>query len=510
MKALKEREMMNKKQPLMLVILDGFGYRKALLGNAIATAKMPFFSFAWNHYAHALLQASGGFVGLPQGYIGNSEVGHITIGSGRVCKQPMSLINDVIENNAMNKNKPLHELCKKIISSNTRLHIMGILSDGGVHGHIDHMLSYIQTAYHFGVHSIIVHPFLDGRDSLPCSAQKYLECLERAIKKYPGVHIGTIHGRFYAMDRDHNDERTEKSLIVLTKKTSVHFNLWQDLLDSAYKNNITDEFIQPEALVSDGYIQKGDGVLCTNIRPDRMRQLVFALCNNQKKIGFQEFVTAVPYAEQFCAKVLFYPIHSDITLKSVLNDYHKRIYTIAETEKYAHVTYFFDGGKEVIFPYETRVLIPSLKREKYDTDPEMSAQKITNMLKYSLQNDLHDFYLVNYANADMVGHSGNFLATVHAVECLDRQLAVLYQEVVQKNDGILCITADHGNAEEMIDIYTGLPKTSHTTNPVPFLMICNKDRCVSKNIPLYQLADIASFLLKCMNLPVPKSMNDGC
>lgn len=401
MKVPEKREKMNKKRPLMLVILDGFGYRKAIIGNAIAAAKMPFFSSAWNRYAHALLQASGIFVGLPHGYIGNSEVGHATIGAGIVCKQPMSIINDVIAQHALHKNEPFHELCKKIISHNARLHVMGILSDGGVHGHIDQLLAYIQTAYDFGVHSIIVHPFLDGRDSLPCSAGMYLARLEQVIKKYPGVHIGTIHGRFYAMDRDHNQERTEKSVTILTEKVPVRFSSWQEILDDAYKKDITDEFIQPEVLMSDGYIQKGDGILCTNIRPDRMRQLVSALCNKQKKIAFQEFVTAVPYAEQSCVKALFYPVHPQITLKDVLNEYHKRIYTIAETEKYAHVTYFFDGGKEVIFPYETRVLIPSLKREKYNTDPEMSAQKITNMLKYSLQNDPHDFYLVNYANADM-------------------------------------------------------------------------------------------------------------
>ena len=494
----------------MLVILDGFGYRKAIIGNAIAAAKMPFFTSTWVRYAHALLQASGIFVGLPNGYIGNSEVGHTTIGAGRICKQSMTIINDVIAQHALHKNEPLRELCKKVVSENRRLHLIGIISDGGVHGHIDHLLAYIKTAYSLGVHSIIVHAILDGRDSLPFSATTYLAQLDEIIKKYSGVQIGSIHGRFYAMDRDRNEERTEKSIIVLTEKTPVLFSSWQEVLDDAYKKNITDEFIQPEALISDGYIQKGDGILCTNIRPDRMRQLTSVLCHKQKKIAFQELATAVPYVEKSCTKALFYPIHPQVTLKDVLNEYHKRIYTIAETEKYAHVTYFFDGGKEVIFPYETRVLIPSLKREKYDTDPEMSAQKITNMLKYSLQTDMHDFYLVNYANADMVAHSGNFLATVKAVEFLDTQLAVLYQEVVQKRNGILCITADHGNAEEMIDMYTGLSKTSHTTNPVPFLMICNNKWCEPKNIPLYQLADIAPFLLKCMGLSIPGSMKSCC
>lgn len=503
--------------PVALVILDGFGYSKEKKYNAIAQAQMPYFNQWWQQYPHAIIKAAGEAVGLPKGMSGNSEVGHLTLGAGRIIPQPMKLWFDAIEDGSFEQNEQLISGFKTLLDVGGVLHIMGLLSDAGVHAHEQQIYASIKAAIHAGIKKIVVHPFLDGRDVAPRSAHIYLERLTQHIKEYNDgssehVVIGSIHGRFYAMDRDNNWDRIEKSYRVLTEGQSEPYLLWEKVLERNYMHNITDEFIPPTQLNAAGQIQNGDGILFCNVRPDRARELTAAFVApssvhpelvegfTTKPLNLTFFMTPVAYDVHLPTTVLFerLPIHN--TLKDILAAHNKTIFAIAETEKYAHVTYFFRGENEEPVATETRVMIPSIVAQNYIHYPCMSAQKITDAVIASLRDDAKDFYLINYANADMVGHSGDFDATVQAVECLDVQLKALYDVIVQQMGGTLYITADHGKAEEMYNESTGQSQTAHTANPVPFLMVSQECKNSDIILRITQLSEVAPFILKNMNL----------
>lgn len=499
--------------PTALIILDGFGLSNNKNNNAIAQAHTPHLKKWFKQCSSALLQASGSYVGLPAGCLGNSQVGHLTIGSGRIIKQPITYINESIDNKTFYGHTVLKKALAQIKAATGRLHIMGLCSDANVHSDIKQVYAYLQAAQSAGIQQVFLHLFLDGRDTPPRSASKYLTHLSAMLVQNAYGTIGSLHGRFYAMDRDRNFERTKKSYDVLIGSTQIIDRSWQQVLTDSYANSITDEFIEPVLLHQDAAILPGDGVLFFNVRPDRARQLTRSLIDPSftdfvtQPLSLSCFVTPVDYGLSVATQVLFRGNPVLNTLKDVLCVAHKSMFVIAETEKYAHVTYFFNGMREQSVVGETRVLIPSLKLKTYAEQPCMSAPDITQAVIATLQKP-YDFYLINYANADMVGHSGDLIATIKAIECLDVLLGLLYDALVTQHNGTLYITADHGKAEEMFDAEAQQPKTSHTINPVPFLVVTKDpvpDGC-DKQLPLHQLADIAPYILKCMGLPVPIEM----
>lgn len=486
---------MTKVRPIVLVILDGFGYRENKDFNAIAHAHTPFLDMIYARYPHTLLKASGTSVGLPEGFIGNSEVGHLTIGAGRVVPQTLTIINQLIKSGRFFE----HSTLKKCFDNfSGTLHLMGLLSDAGVHSHIDHLYAYIRAAHHYNIKKIVIHAFLDGRDCPPQSAIYYLESLEKHLPQ--GALIGSLSGRFYAMDRDKNWLRTQLCYETLTCLKTHRTQDWRSVLNHFYNNGITDEFVPPSLLDSRCAIRDGDGVIFFNFRPDRAHQLISAFIDdnfnhfNRTKINLKFFITT---SDLVPTRVIKNGLHE------ILNDAGKTMFAVAETEKYAHVTYFFDGGHKVAWKQQERVLIPSIKTTSYAQYPCMSAHKITDAVLHSMTTNCKDFYLINYANADMVGHSGNFEATIKAIECLDHELKRLFDMIIGDLDGTMYITADHGNAEEKWDYVANQPRTAHTANPVPFIMIDKKFENVPKILPLHELSDIAPFILDAFGLPRP-------
>ncbi|MEX0848804.1 MAG: 2,3-bisphosphoglycerate-independent phosphoglycerate mutase [Candidatus Dependentiae bacterium] len=498
--------MKNSKKPVVLVILDGFGHRAHKEFNAIAQAKTDFLNNLIAQYPHTYLKASGEDIGLLKNFIGNSEAGHQTIGAGRIIPQPVSIIHQALSKRKLCSNKKLAVNLHELSKNSDRLHIIGLLSDAGVHSHQELLYALIECAIEQKVPHIYLHLILDGRDTPPQSATKYLQQLEKFIQKYPTVSIASLHGRFYAMDRDNNSNRTKKSFDTLTQATVPHFNNWEDTLNHWYNKEITDEYIPPTLLNAQGTIEPGDGIICFNFRADRARQLTKMLLEHKDKLAFSFFITPFLYNEQLHTLPLFEKPSIANTFGDILHKYNKTILAIAETEKYAHVTYFFNSGRETPYATETWKLIPSIKTETYASCPEMSAPHITQTVLDSLKHNPKDFYLINYANADMVGHSGDFQATVKAIECLDKQLHQLYQQVVNTMNGTLIITADHGNAEEMLDVITNQPKTSHTTNKVPFIVTSKTDKNSQATLNLKSITDIAPYILKLMHLPIPPEM----
>jgi 2,3-bisphosphoglycerate-independent phosphoglycerate mutase len=500
------------KKPTALVILDGFGSVAEKKFNAIAQADTPNLNYWMAHYPHCLLQASGTWVGLPDGFIGNSEVGHETMGAGRILPQSLSIIQNAIHDKTLSNNALLLEKLAQLKKTGKTLHIIGLLSDAGIHSHTQLLYALIEIAVAQGIKKIVIHPILDGRDVPSQSAQDYLEKLDQFLKQIGIGTIGSLHGRFYAMDRDHNWLRTQASYNVLTQPLESSRQSWRQILEKNYAQNISDEFIAPTQLDPHLIIKPGDGIIFINYRPDRARQLtqpfidpIFELFP-VKKLDLAFFITPVSYGKHIKTEVLFEQSAVHNTLKEVLARNDKAIFSIAETEKYAHVTYFFAGGQEKIFPHEIRILIPSIVTDSYAKYPEMSSALITQSVLRSLKKSPKDFYLINYANADMVGHSGDLKATIKAIEFLDKQLHELYEKIVIGMQGTLYITADHGKAEEMYDVKNKTAKKSHTTNPVPFIMLRNDLKDSGLQLPLTQLADIAPFILKQMHIEVPEEM----
>jgi 2,3-bisphosphoglycerate-independent phosphoglycerate mutase len=497
-------------QPTLLIILDGFGYNPDNEYNAIAKAQTPNFNHWFKTYPYTYLKASGEAVGLTPNTIGTSEVGHQTIGAGRIIPESVVRINQAIDDGSFFKNETLLSALAKIKKNNGRLHLMGLLSDAGVHSHEQHLFALIKAAQEQGIPTFI-HAFLDGRDVPPRSAATYLAGLAR-ICKQDGCSLASIHGRFYAMDRDNNWERTEQTYRVLTQQQKDIRPYSDEFLRQQYDKGVSDEFIPPTQLDPNGIIRPGDGVIFFNFRADRARQLTRCFITPHTArfaitpLKLSCFVGMTDYDHDVRNEALLAKEQITHTLKDELARADLTMFSIAETEKYAHVTYFFGGGREQELPGEELVMIPSIKTHNYVAHPEMSAKDITNTVLKSLQTDPYDFYLINYANADMVGHSGDFEATVKAVECLDRELQKLYEMVVHQMNGTMYVTADHGNAELMFDEETLQPKTSHTLNPVPFLILRKGLEHRNLQLPLTGLADIAPFILKELKLPVPVQM----
>ena len=486
---------MKKHAPAALIILDGFGYNSSTEYNAIAQANAPFIASLLENYPTTLLAASGQAVGLPEGYDGNSEVGHLTIGCGAAIAQPFTIVTDAIESGEFFINDILVSHLQELKLSKKTLHIIGLLSDAAVHSHIEHLFAFLEAAFQQGITDIVVHGLLDGRDVPPQSAEMYLSELEEQLKEYGGV-LGSIQGRFYGMDRNNNSELTQKAYDMLTKEQIIKEQTWYDVLKESYQKGITDEFVEPTQLVPGAIIRPGDGLIMFNFRPDRIRQLTKILLSNPALLSF--LITPVSYGAEYKTVALYQKQQVSQTLSKFLHDKGCSLFFIAETEKYAHVTYFFNGGRENKYENETRVLIPSLTPKQFETHPCMSAPTITQAIIESLKYNPKDFYVINYANADMVGHTGNFNATVKAIECLDRELSLLFDNFITKFNGTLYITADHGKAEQMFDEDDDQPRTAHTTNPVPFIMVQQQLKNSQEQLPLYELSDIAPFVIHTM------------
>lgn len=498
-------------KPTMLVVLDGFGVAPASKANAVTQANMPFWRQLETQYPKTLLRAAGEDVGLLAGSIGNSEVGHMTLGAGRVVPSALLQFDQLLAAGSLTSNESF-AACIKSLKSGARVHLMGLLSDGGVHSHERHLHALLKAVIASTSAEIFIHPFLDGRDVLPASAAQYLTSLEGVCRELGRGSIASVQGRFYAMDRDHNIERTSVAVRMLRGQVPVLDLTWQQVLEKSYKHGVTDEFVVPVLLNAAGNIRPGDGVIFFNTRPDRARQITTLFLDGvPEEAAVAFFLTPVCYDQKVVLShhyALFKQPKVDDTLLHVLATAGKRVVIAAETEKYAHVTYFFQGQHEEQLPHQERLLIPSLKVKDYVLRPEMAAHQITSALIKSLRSEPAFFYLVNFANPDMVGHSGNLPATIKACEVIDQQLALLYHEVVVRAGGVLCITADHGNAECKQD-EQGHELTAHTKNPVPFV-VAGKHMArevVVKNEPMaWGLAHVASTLLGIMGIPVPVGM----
>ncbi|MBX9928268.1 MAG: 2,3-bisphosphoglycerate-independent phosphoglycerate mutase [Gemmatimonadaceae bacterium] len=465
-------------RPVVLVVLDGWGYRESREGNAIALAATPTWDRLWARAPRTLLDASGRAVGLPAGQMGNSEVGHLNLGAGRVVQQDLVRIGSAIEDGTFRQNAAFTGVCRAVAARGATLHLMGLLGDGGVHAHGDHLLACVDLAEWCGVARIAIHLFLDGRDTLPRSAVGYLESLMRSIQGR--AEIASVSGRYYAMDRDQRWPRTELAYRAVVEGVGRPIEDPLAFVRAEYDRDVTDEFIVPGVVQRAGAavapMRDGDGVLCWNYRSDRMRQIVRALTQP----GFEGFAVATrpsvsvatmtQYDQTFGLPVAFEPFSMARLMADVLHDAGMTTLRTAETEKYPHVTYFFNGGNEIPYAGEERLLVPSQQVATYDLMPEMSAPGITDVLCGAIDARSHHFTLCNYANGDMVGHSGNLAATIAAIETVDRCLTRIVASA-ERAGARLLITADHGNCELMIDPTTGGPHTAHTTNPVPFLLV---------------------------------------
>ena len=501
---------MPKKAPLVLMILDGWGYKANDEHNAIAIADTPQWDEWWETCPHTLLQASGLPVGLPDNQMGNSEVGHMHIGAGRVIQQDFTRINEAIRTGEFANNPVFDNALVALQKNKKSLHIMGLLSPGGVHSHEQHLFALLAICDRKKFNSVHMHLFLDGRDTPPQCALHSINRLNKELKIHPVGTISSITGRYYAMDRDNRWERVEPVYNLLTQiQSAQHFGDAETAITFYYQNKISDEFIPPTLIGEAKAIEDGDGVLFFNFRADRARQLSAAFID-PSFTGFKQairpqlsyFVTMTQYDKKFPTTVAFPNIPLNNTLGEVLSAYNLTQLRIAETEKYAHVTFFFNGGSETVFKNEERILIPSSKIATYDLQPEMSAPELTTVLINAINRQTYDVIICNYANADMVGHSGNFNATVQAIECLDKCMHQVWQ-ALDRQGGILLITADHGNAEEMYNDTTHQSHTAHTSEPVPFV-------CVGGNwqiIPVQgSLIDVAPTLLTILGITPPEQM----
>jgi len=497
-------------KPLILIILDGFGFRSNPKHNAIAAAKTPFLDFAMQNFPNCLIATSGEAVGLPAGQMGNSEVGHMNLGAGRIVYQDFTRITKSIKDGDFFTNPILCDAITSANNNNAAIHIMGLISDGGVHSHIDHIIAILQLAKQKHSNNIYLHAFLDGRDTSPKSAKTYLHKLQNACTKLKTGKIISIIGRYYAMDRDNRWERVKEAYNLISQgKAKYHFADIDNAIDAAYERGETDEFIQATTIGNKITINDGDILIFMNFRADRARELTkcfiendfaeFDVNHNPNKI---KFITLTQYAKDFAIDAAFMPQILTNTLAEYLSVNHKTQLRIAETEKYAHVTFFFSGGIEQPYFGEQRVLIPSPQIATYDLQPQMSAIEVTNHIITAIEEQSFDVIIANFANCDMVGHTGNFTAAVKAVETIDECLQRIHTSLI-KFDGEALITADHGNVEQMFDETTNQPHTAHTTEPVPLIYLGKRPFITRNNA---SLSDIAPTLLKLLDLPKPEEM----
>ena len=512
------------KRPTMLMILDGFGVNPAEYGNAVKAAHTPNLDRIFKTYPNVTLNASGLAVGLPEGQMGNSEVGHLNIGAGRVVYQELTRITKAIDDGIFYGNAALNAACDHVLmNKDAALHIFGLLSDGGVHSHMCHIKAALLLAKKRGVKNLFLHCFMDGRDVPPTSGIEYMRRIEDFLRKEKLGRIGVVSGRYYAMDRDKRWDRIEKAYDALTLGAQCNCRKSSsgvDAVESAYNDGETDEFILPTLCCQEASVKDGDGIIFCNFRPDRAREITRAFVdedfesygfNRTKKIRRLKYVCMTQYdAEMPNVEVAFPPQ----TVKNTLGEYLSALglhqLRIAKTEKYAHVTFFFNGGVEQPTPLEDRILVPSPKVATYDLKPEMSAPEVTGQVLKEIDSSKYDVIILNFANADMVGHTGVFDAAVKAIETLDGCVAQIAEKVLASQGQIL-LTADHGNADNMIDA-EGNPVTAHSTNPVPLVHISKEPRTFTEYAKAGsgKLADIAPTFLHLMALSVPPEMTGEC
>ena len=490
---------------VLLCVLDGVGLSKIKDGNALINANKPNIDYLMKEYPNKGINASGTFVGLPDGQMGNSEVGHLTIGAGRIIYQSLELINRAIKDESFYSNESFLNAIRHAKENNSKLHIMGLLSDGGVHSHINHIKALLKLCKKEDFSNVYFHIFTDGRDTFKESSISYIDDLNNEINELGIGKICTISGRYYAMDRDKRWNRLKKCYDVIVNNTGNKCDNYKKYITDSYEKGITDEFIEPVIIDESGKIEENDSIFWANFRPDRAIQILRSLVDPNfdgfdRKIFNNLYLTTMMYvSDDVKSDIAFKKEIIDNTLGIYLSKLGKKQLRIAETEKYAHVTYFFDGGRDLDLNLCDRVLIPSPKVATYDLKPEMSAREITSNLLEKMDNN-YDFIFLNFANGDMVGHTGNYDMTKKAIETIDEMIGKLYKKCVE-DEYLFIITADHGNAEEMID-ENGNVVTSHTTNLVPFIV-------TDKNLNIdnvNKLSDIAPFVLNYMNLNLPDEM----
>ena len=490
---------------VLLCVLDGVGLSKIKDGNALINANKPNIDYLMKEYPNKGINASGTFVGLPDGQMGNSEVGHLTIGAGRIIYQSLELINRAIKDESFYSNESFLNAIRHAKENNSKLHIMGLLSGGGVHSHINHIKALLKLCKKEDFSNVYFHIFTDGRDTFKESSISYIDGLNNEINELGIGKICTISGRYYAMDRDKRWDRLKKCYDVIVNNTGNKCDDYKKYITDSYEKGITDEFIEPVIMDESGKIEENDSIIWANFRPDRAIQILRSLVDPNfdgfdRKIFNNLYLTTMMYvSDDVKSDIAFKKVIIDNTLGIYLSKLGKKQLRIAETEKYAHVTYFFDGGRDLDLNLCDRVLIPSPKVATYDLKPEMSAREITSNLLEKMDNN-YDFIFLNFANGDMVGHTGNYDMTKKAIETIDEMIGKLYKKCVE-DEYLFIITADHGNAEEMID-ENGNVVTSHTTNLVPFIV-------TDKNLNIdnvNKLSDIAPFVLNYMNLNLPDEM----
>jgi 2,3-bisphosphoglycerate-independent phosphoglycerate mutase len=520
--------------PLVLIILDGWGYRAETKANAIALARKPTYDRFLRNFPNTLIQTSGPFVGLPAGQMGNSEVGHLNIGAGRVVHMDITRIDNMIATGDFYSHPVLLDAVKHARTGGRRLHIFGLVSDGGVHSRQEHLHALLKLAKQNGIDRVFVHAFMDGRDTLPTSGAGYLEKLQQKMREYNCGRIASVSGRYYAMDRDRRWERIAAAFDVMVTGNGGagrYVDAVQGVKDS-YNKTVTDEFILPFVCTDNkggplATIRDEDACISINYRADRVREITRALCRNsglnaeagRNLEGWEgldetiprecvpknlQYVCMTQYDKKFALPVVVPPESMDNILANILGQASLRNLRVAETEKYAHVTYFFNGGVEAPFPGEERQMVASPKVATYDLKPEMSAQGIAETVVKAVDEGSFPVIIVNFANADMVGHSGKIEPTVKAVETVDACLARI-ESAVQRKGGAMLITADHGNAEMLIDPVTGGPHTAHTTNPVPFILVSGEDNRFGLRSD-GSLRDISPTVLSMLGIPQPKEM----
>lgn len=498
------------KSPVAIIILDGYGKRDETVGNAVAQANTPNFDRYWETFPHSTLKAAGLDVGLPEGQMGNSEVGHTNIGAGRIVYQSLTRIDKAITDGEFQTNDVLIEAMDHAIKNDTALHLFGLLSDGGVHSHQNHLYALLETAKEKGVKETYVHAFLDGRDVAPTSGAGFMQDLVDKMAELSYGKVATVTGRFYAMDRDKRWERVEKAYNALVNGEGVKATDPVQAIKDSYANGVNDEFVLPIVIEEDGEpvatVKENDAVIFFNFRPDRAIQLSNAFTDKEWEFFARvnhpvvKFVTMTLYNPSIDAKVAYPPIELKNVLGEVLSNAGLKQLRIAETEKYPHVTFFMNGGRNEEFPGESRILINSPKVETYDLKPEMSAYEVTDALVADIEADKHDAIILNFANPDMVGHSGMLEPTIKAIEAVDENLGRVVDAILAK-DGYAVIFADHGNSETMMTP-EGKPHTAHTTVPVP-VIVTKKDVTLRED---GRLADVAPTMLDLLNIEQPVEM----
>ena len=495
------------KKPVMLVILDGFGWNESPQDNAVAQANTPHFDALWETCPRAFLTTSGRVVGLPSGQMGNSEVGHLNIGAGRTVMQDLPRIDVAIEDGALARNETVQGFIAALKKSGGTAHLLGLVSPGGVHSHQDHAVALAKILHEAGI-PVIAHGWMDGRDTPPQAGLGYMEKFLAGLGE--SAKLGTLVGRYYAMDRDKRWERVQQAYELLVDAKGAHFPSAEAAIQASYEAKITDEFIKPAVIGDYGGIKDGDGVICANYRADRVREILTALLDpsfdgfqpRQPKLVGAVGMTAYSDALAPFMQTIFAPQRMDDLLGGIVSKAGLKQLRMAETEKYPHVTYFFNGGMETPFPGEERIMVPSPKVATYDLQPEMSAPELTEKAVAAIKTGTFDMIILNFANPDMVGHTGSLPAAIKAVETVDAGLGKIWA-AVQAQGGAILVTADNGNCEMMRDPETGGPHTAHTTNPVPVLIAGGP-----AGIKLHDgiLADIAPTLLKLMGVAQPPAM----